>query len=257
MDDSLHAFVINLRTSTERRDRIASALADAGIAYTIVPAVDGRQKRAADFEQYDDRACQIRHGRSLNGGEVACYLSHLEVLKSFLDSPRDRTLVLEDDAGVPLDAASKVIDILRFLDERSIRWDVANLTSTRSDYCTTLLRTENLLLRRSYYFPMLTCANLWSRGGASRFLASRFGSAVRGPIDTELRSHLARTGGGLSVDPPIFRHDGHVSDIDAGAVPRRDAARGLKGRSPIVSRVVRHFPDYMHAHFQKLAGRFR
>ena len=245
------AYVINLPTSTARRTRVEAELTEAGMAYAIVPAVDGRTRAAADFGIYRGRACRIRHGRGLNGAEVACYLSHIQALRTFLEGEHDEALIMEDDAGIPPDAHVRAERVRDRLVTSGYDWDVANLTYTRKDYCLPLSVEDGVTLRHAFYFPMIACANLWSRKGAERFLGSIYGRAVRGPYDTELRSFLARTGGGISVDPPIFSHVGFESDIDSGPVQRFDASLGVTERRPVLPRLARHFPDYMHAHVRK------
>lgn len=256
-DNDLQAFVINLPDSIDRRARVVSSLRAADVPHCLVQAVDGRARHATDFEFYDDRACRMRHGRGLSGAEVACYLSHLTALHAFVASNASEALVLEDDVGVPSDATARVAEVSRRLGTLEFEWDVVNLARTRLDYAMTLSEDDGMTLRHSFYFPMISCALLWSRTGAVRFLESRFGRSVRGPYDTELRSHLARTGGGLSVDPPIFKHDGHVSDIDSGTVQRSDRSLGVTSRRPVIPRLVRHFPDYIYAHLRWTTTKLR
>lgn len=50
----------------------------------------------------------LDNSNKLNTGEIACYLSHLEILKSFLNSNYDTILIFEDDIKVSYDNLNKI-----------------------------------------------------------------------------------------------------------------------------------------------------
>ena len=49
---------------------------------------------------------------------------------------------------------------------------------------------------------------MWTRAGAEAYLNSIFGHKIRGPVDTEMRSHFARRGRSfVPADPMTSRLD--------------------------------------------------
>ena len=71
---------------------------------------------------------------------------------------------------------------------------------------------------------------------------TRFGRSIRGPVDTELRSFCARRLRGFSLDAPPFSARPVASDINSAHAHRRN---GSRVGSPLKSKIMRHFPDYM------------
>ena len=69
--------------------------------------------------------------------------------------------------------------------------------------------TENgIEVRRSTYMPLSTLGIMWTRSGAEAYLNSIFGQKIRGPVDTEMRSHFARRGRSfVPTDPMKSRLD--------------------------------------------------
>ena len=238
-------YVINLNDSTSRLSAISQKLAQNGIEFTRVEAVDGRKATSTDFLEYSHRKSIDRHGRGLTGGEVACYLSHIRALKAFVETEAPQALILEDDASFVPNFGDQIRELSQAL-EIYPNWDVVNLVEQRRDWKRTAFEIPENTISRAFYFPMLTSANLWSREGAIAFLNSKFGRYVSGPIDTELRSFCAVRGKGLSLEHSISSPSGVASDIDNNQVTRSEANANLK-RRPIKPRIVRHFPDYANA----------
>ncbi|HEY2641258.1 MAG TPA: glycosyltransferase family 25 protein [Streptosporangiaceae bacterium] len=98
----MHAYVVNLARSPDRRAHISAQLARTGIQYEVVPAVDGRELDLGNTELFDPALIR-RSG--FRPGAAGCALSHLEVYRRVLADGRDQALVLEDDVNLPADLA--------------------------------------------------------------------------------------------------------------------------------------------------------
>lgn len=249
----LKTLVINLNDSRDRLEAIKDAFSQHDLDFTRIEAVDGRSQNALNFPQYNDCKSNLRHGKSLSGGEVACYLSHISALKAFLDSGDECGLILEDDATPSDDLGVQIKDLVRKLHELN-KWDVVNLTVRRDTWMKPYEQTASNELRRAFYFPMLATANLWSRRGAIAFLNGRYGKEINGPFDTELRSFCALRGKGLSLAIPIVTPSGAPSDIDSSS---KDYQKNLRnpGRRTIKSALTRHWPDHALAAFHYLTSK--
>lgn len=97
----MHAYVISLVRSADRRAHMVSQLARTQLQYTIVDAVDGRDLDTTDRELFDPSA-----DSTFSPGIFGCVLSHLKVYRKILEDDLDVALVLEDDIVLPADLAA-------------------------------------------------------------------------------------------------------------------------------------------------------
>ena len=236
------AYVINLQGSDARLTAATEALGAGGIAFQRLAAFDGRGKRPEDLPLYDPAKARAVFGRALTGGEVGCFLSHLEGARQFLATHADYGLVLEDDLAV-VDGARQVLDaVLQRLGTGAAvtPWHVMNVGQGARGWFTGLGdmgRGHQLV--RAHYFPVTTTALLWNRVGAAAFL--RDAGAVTMPVDHWLRIWATEAGSGLALNPPIFPAMGAQSEIDAvgGRMAERRGVRYLWTKQVRLWRVKR------------------
>lgn len=101
----MHAYVINLARSPERRAHIADELAKCSVDFEFVEAVDHRELKLSDPRITELIAPSFLSRDAFRMGVAAAALSHLSVYQKILADGRDRALVLEDDVNVPEDLA--------------------------------------------------------------------------------------------------------------------------------------------------------
>jgi glycosyl transferase family 25 len=99
----MHAYVINLARSRDRRAHITAQLRKTGIDYEIVTAVDGHALDLGDTSLIDPG---LFDHTQLRAGTAGAALSHQGVYKKIIADGLDKALVLEDDVTVPDDLAS-------------------------------------------------------------------------------------------------------------------------------------------------------
>ena len=221
MTMKLIVYLINLDGSDERLRSASSQLRQFGIEYERIPAVDGRGKSPNDFQEVDvDRAWQYL-GRPLSGGEVGCYLSHVECAKRFLASDADVCLVLEDDIQLHL---SLFLEVLRqAVQVLPQGWDVINFGNQKNKIYSNLqhfqLDGTSVHLVKAHYFPMTTTGLCWSRSGAEAFIRDAF--PVFASVDRFLRHWQTRRARGYCFMPPLVSTTGVVSDISRPAKTAR------------------------------------
>lgn len=210
--------LINLDGSDARLAKASAALMAEGIAFRRMSAFDGRKLLPEALPLYDAARATRDYGRNLTGGEVGCFLSHLEAARRFLATDQTCGLVLEDDLAVVPGAAVVLAKLPSLLNAEAERnpWFVVNLGTPALRLFTPLQFVAGRhQLMRAHYFPVTTTAILWSRAGAGAFL--RDATVVLEPVDHWLRAWLARNDGGLALNPPIFPAAGMESEIDAAA----------------------------------------
>jgi glycosyl transferase, family 25 len=99
----VHAYVINLARSVDRRAHITAELKKTGLSYEIMTAVDGRTVDLDDRSLIDP---SLIYWTQFLGGTAGAALSHLSAYKKILADGLDEALVLEDDVVLPADLGS-------------------------------------------------------------------------------------------------------------------------------------------------------
>ena len=99
----MHAYVINLARSPERRAHITSQLRKAKVDYEIITGVDGRDLDLNDRATIDP---SLFTRSSWPAGMAGCALSHLRIYQKMVADGLDTALVLEDDVTLPPDLGS-------------------------------------------------------------------------------------------------------------------------------------------------------
>lgn len=249
--DQFPIFVINLEDSRERLAQAEAEFARQGRAFVRIPAVDGRRFTAADVPTYDEAAALGYMGRTLPGGELGCYLSHLRAAEAFLATGQEAGFVFEDDALVP-DALFPVAEAaVAWLGAQGRDdWRLLNLGYQPTFAWTSLAvlghGDRRYELCAAHYFPMGAFALLWSRRGAEEFLD--VARTIRAPVDNTLRHWLCRAGGGFGFRPNLGWVRTEGSDIASVDVRRKHGRSALYG----LRKQRRHWSDKLHALAAKL-----
>ena len=96
--NTIPVFVVSLPDCTDRRDTIAKSLANLGIEFEFVDAIDGRYGLDPQYEDQIDRVAARRAGHILSDSEFACALSHITIYQRIVSQNIAYALILEDDA---------------------------------------------------------------------------------------------------------------------------------------------------------------
>mgnify|MGYP003592898463 CR=1 FL=1 len=210
--------VINLDDSTERLQSVDEQLKQHGITYQRVPAFDGRKMRPCDCKLYNEKKAISYMGRSLLGGEIGCYLSHLNCAKKFLESKAAYALVLEDDVKINCNLKKITESILQWVEnEKNQHWDLINIGAKELKISTELNEfsdgNEAFKLHHAHYFPVRTTGLIWSRNGAKNFINRS--KEIFAPVDNYFRYYFSKTNSGLAFSPPLVQTTGAESEIDS------------------------------------------
>jgi glycosyl transferase, family 25 len=108
---TVHAYVINLARSLDRRAHITGELKKTGLDYEIITAVDGRDLDLSDPTIVDPSltTCIGLPAGAVGGlpaGTAGAALSHLSVYRKIIADGLDKALVLEDDVMLTADIGS-------------------------------------------------------------------------------------------------------------------------------------------------------
>ena len=218
---TLPILVINLRGSTGRWSKASAELAAAGLAFERLEAVDGRLLPQVELDRLApwDQAAFFK---PLSPGEVGCYLSHLAAAERIVREGWPRALVLEDDFLLGEGFGARLADLLG---ASCAAPDLIKLEGARSGGQSLAILGSGHQLLRNRRPPSRTIAQLWSLGGARKFLAAS--RELRRPVDVQLKHWWEGDLEILHVSPPLVM-DGDSSGKGStiGARP----SRGLLGR---------------------------
>jgi glycosyl transferase family 25 len=103
-----------------------NTLEERNIPYTRVEGVYGA-KLSEPISDFNERKFNIFHGKAMNKAEIGCYLSHMKVFRTFLQSNNPYALVLEDDVVLP----ENMVDLLEAALPYEKHWDMIRLTSLK------------------------------------------------------------------------------------------------------------------------------
>lgn len=123
-DSSIIYLVINLPSAKDRRDAMLAQSERFGVDMQIISAISGNDLPPDDSTTGYDRAARERYyTKHLIPNEVACVMSHRKAIKTFLDSPAEYAVIMEDDALL----AEHFNEGIRELTEKPREWEVAKL----------------------------------------------------------------------------------------------------------------------------------
>lgn len=228
--NDLSTYLINLDGSDDRLKTAAMQLNHTGLQFQRVAAFDGRNLEIERFPDYDhDRAMQSM-GRPLRGGEIGCYISHLDCARRIVASEASWGLVLEDDFQFTAGFAAGLAALKALLGKEAKFWDLVHLSPNRHRIYTGKASFDaggqHHVLTHAHYFPMTTTALLWSREGARAFVEGH--QAIWAPVDNYFRHWQTRRDRGLAVWPPLVTTSGAESEIAGDGAARRS----VEGRLP-------------------------
>lgn len=109
----MKTFVINLKTSTERRTYMERVLAPHKcLDVEFIEAVNGKEMTEDERNAiFDQKKAYSRYGRELRPGEIGCTMSHKKCAQMLLDSAEPYALFLEDDLIWQTDKLEPVMEL--------------------------------------------------------------------------------------------------------------------------------------------------
>lgn len=156
--------VVNLETASERREIMEREFTKCGISANFFPAVNAREdssrEKMSGIPDYGPWGAVQPHDK-------ACTLSHIEVLKAFLDRDEEYCLVLEDDIYLSADLKAWTEDLSWWPEDA----EVVKIERWRDD------RLKVVVGKKAESFRNRSIAKLYSRhSGTAGYFVSRKGA---------------------------------------------------------------------------------
>jgi glycosyl transferase family 25 len=209
----LEVYLINLDRSPDRLSEMDERLKKMGLKYKRVAAVEGWNAKFGDAE-IDPRKYSLAHGKILEPTEAACYMSHYNAMREFLESKEKYALILEDDMEFDKDFA----DVLEALLERG-DWDIAKLNGGHGGGNIRIGRelVPGRRIAMNLFHQSKSGAYVINRKAAKSYVINMLPMFV--PFDHELAKFWKYGIRGVSVAPfPSHEVVGGASTIDYKAI---------------------------------------
>jgi len=179
----INTYIINLKRSPERWQRIHNHLGALNVTHERVEAVDAKLLKFP-VSPYNEQANDTLYFIPLKKAEVACYLSHVAALKQFVANELfTHAVVLEDDVEFLEGMETSVLDIARKIDPTSAQ--VVKLYSKRPIWCRQALTAGAVTLGVPVRVPLGFQGQLWTRSAALEFIEHARGFYQ--PVDVDLQ----------------------------------------------------------------------
>lgn len=253
---SYQTYLINLDRSEERLSRMIKLFKEHDIDnYERVSAVDARNIKEGDY------ILNNRYDRDLVPGEIGCFMSHIKVMKTFLESDYEFALIIEDDAKLEdnfkyaIEKAMGVYSDLPFKHQ----WDVLKLVNGKR-------RSIHIQQLDDTYFigacgtsiPITTIAAIWTRKGAEKLLKKVVKNGipvVKRPIDCELQHAWEYNLRIYNLLPTIANGSNAASEIQYDASLRK--SKFLRQIRYELNRLIPKYNYYISHHgLKKFADTF-
>lgn len=95
-------YVVTIKRNLDRQTRMTKLLNKHNLQFSFIEGEDGEQLDPGKLKQvFDANKSRARLGHDVTKNEIACSLSHIKALKTFLeDDKQDYALFLEDDISI-------------------------------------------------------------------------------------------------------------------------------------------------------------
>lgn len=160
----MRAFVINLDSATDRWTFVQQSFAGSQLVLYRISAIDATTL-GLPHAQYSERLYRWFHGRTPNVRELACYLSHLKAMETFLATDEKHALIGEDDLVLRPDFDAAIEAAMQYA--RS--WNILRVTGLSHGHPWSLVRLCG---------PYSLCVSLGRLKGAGAYVIDRVAAAA-------------------------------------------------------------------------------
>ncbi len=191
-------YFINLKDSQERFHKINSQCTSLHLSCHRIDAVQGK---TLDRSQYS----HLIKSPKMKDTTIACFLSHMKALETFLQTDQQIALILEDDVDISHDFVPKMNQIYNELKEKQTDFDLLFLGGTRicgEKFSPSLLKAKHI----HHNCNAGAFAYIVSRRGANQILKEIRWNGITKMYDHQIRDSFSQMKV-FYANPPLVTHD--------------------------------------------------
>lgn len=221
--EDIRYLCINLPWAEKRRHAIESQASRLGLHIEFVEAISGKDL-PPEVPQYDSEKRLKTFPNDLLPNEIACILSHIKAMRTFLDSGAEYAVIMEDDALLAENIAEAVQEVTQHL----AGWEMAKLKTDNSTLYS--LGDKGGMLTRAVFPRKILWDSvgwLYTRRGAEHMLEALKSFSL--PADMQIGHYiLERQIPVIGITPSlIINSDPHNENSTINAA---DSSRRISGR---------------------------
>ncbi|MDE0330624.1 MAG: glycosyltransferase family 25 protein [Nitrospinae bacterium] len=198
----MKSFVINLKRAVERRRRMEERFAALGLEAAFHPAVDIQNFTQETYTKVDRETRRHLGLWPQADAEIACWMSHRQIMREIAENGPETVAIFEDDAGL----SAELPAVLDALERRPFAFDVVKLNrrSSRTFIPCERLETGHRVGRVRYH-DYGSEGYVITREAARHFLENT--PLMMREIDQALSRFWENGLNVFYVDPPVVSHD--------------------------------------------------
>lgn len=234
--------LINLDKSQDRLAVCDDQLTQSKLCYERVPGVLGSALDEVEIAQvYDAKKNNWGYHKSLNKGEIGCYLSHRKAWQLIVEKEIDFAIVLEDDFTL----THSLQDAIDTISQIDIPWDCIKLAEFMNKRQSSVVKTmNNFDLVKYDKLPCRTAAQAISRKGAEKLLQST--KTFYRPVDIDMQFWWEIDLIAYGLKPyPVLIEENMKSEIDSFASRNNVKRRHI---TKLVNQIEFSIKNKMHRH---------
>lgn len=225
-------YVINLDRSIDRLNRISRHLAEAGLSFKRLPAIDGSTVPDCETRTKAFRRC---HGKEVLPAEVGCYLSHVKAALTMLDAGDEYAVIMEDDCVVAPSFARHVAALVR---HDLLGLDMVRLQGRRSGLSIPIGRAEGTSVYSVLTRVSGSTCYIINRKAARAYVKELLPMCVPFDHAFDRQAHLGIKVGDVLPYPATYSGEGSTIGQNRNKLPRHKATALLWRAETEVCRFV-------------------
>lgn len=197
-ENNINIYFINLDKSKDRFQKINNQCDKYSLSCNRIIAIDGKTFPKDDYIKYIKRP-------TMKDNSIACFLSHIKALKTFLGTYQNYAIILEDDVDIHPELLDYLKKIEFDLEKENEDFDIIFLGGTR--VCGKYF-TDNLLkpVQKHKNCNAGAFAYMISKRGAQKIIDKFEKDGIYKMYDHQIRDYFPNMKV-LYTNPPLVEHD--------------------------------------------------
>jgi len=168
--DNIPIYIINLKTSIDRKKTFTKVMDKYNIKFNVFDAINGK---SLDEKYIKNNTTFLCNNFLCSNGIIGCQLSHISLWKQLIDdNNNDKYLILEDDFS-EIDV-NNINILINFINLKKINFDMIRIYCSSLFGCSRVSANKIVITNKLYLkkalFSLSTCGYIISKTGAKKLI---------------------------------------------------------------------------------------